>query len=36
MKALWTQESVNLPGQFWTLEGSSIKPKCLQKPHLPF
>ena len=35
MKALWTQPSVTLTGEFFQLEGVSMEPKPLQKPHPP-
>jgi probable F420-dependent oxidoreductase len=35
MKALWTQPSVTLAGQFFRLEGVSMEPKPLQRPHPP-
>jgi probable F420-dependent oxidoreductase len=35
MKALWTQPTVTLAGEFWTLEGISQEPKPVQQPHPP-
>ena len=35
MKALWTQPTVNLTGDYWKLEGISQEPKPVQKPHPP-
>ena len=35
MKALWTEESANLKGEFWHLDGARMQPKPLQKPHMP-
>ena len=35
MKALWTQPVVNYKGQIFQLEGASMEPKPLQKPHIP-
>jgi probable F420-dependent oxidoreductase len=35
LKALWTQESTHLEGDFWTLDGTGMEPKPLQKPHPP-
>src|SRR5919197_5507431 len=35
MKALWTQPSVTLTGEFFQLKGVSMEPKPLQKPHPP-
>ena len=35
MKALWTEERATLKGDFWTLDGTRMKPKPLQKPHMP-
>lgn len=35
MKALWTEERATLKGGFWTLDGTRMKPKPLQKPHMP-
>jgi probable F420-dependent oxidoreductase len=35
MKALWTQPTVNLVGEFWRLDGISQEPKPVQQPHPP-
>lgn len=35
MKALWTEEHATVKGNFWQLDGARMKPKPLQKPHLP-
>ena len=35
MKALWTQPSASLDGDFFRLEGVGMEPKPLQKPHPP-
>lgn len=35
MKALWTEESATFKGNFWTLDGARMKPKPVQKPHMP-
>ena len=35
MKALWTDHSAHLEGQFWQLEGTAMEPKPLQRPHPP-
>ena len=35
MKALWTQEKATLNGDFWKLDGARMKPKPVQKPHMP-
>ena len=35
IKALWTQESATLAGDFWKLEGARMLPKPVQKPHIP-
>jgi probable F420-dependent oxidoreductase len=35
MKALWTQPTVNLAGEFWHLDGISQEPKPVQQPHPP-
>ncbi|MSQ51271.1 MAG: LLM class flavin-dependent oxidoreductase [Betaproteobacteria bacterium] len=35
MKALWTEEKASLHGEFWTLNGARMKPKPVQKPHMP-
>jgi probable F420-dependent oxidoreductase len=34
-KALWTQPRVSFHGRFWQLDGASMEPKPLQKPHPP-
>lgn len=35
MRALWSEERVNLEGEHWRLENVAMEPKPLQKPHLP-
>jgi len=35
MKALWTEERATINGDFWKLDGARMKPKPLQKPHIP-
>jgi probable F420-dependent oxidoreductase len=35
MKALWTQSTANLAGEFWTLEHMSQEPKPVQQPYPP-
>ena len=35
MKALWTQESATIEGEYWQLAGVPMQPKPLQKPHPP-
>jgi probable F420-dependent oxidoreductase len=35
MKAVWSQPTVNLAGEYWRLEGTSQEPKPVQKPHPP-
>jgi probable F420-dependent oxidoreductase len=35
MKALWTQPTVHLRGEYWQLEGIAQEPKPVQKPHPP-
>ena len=35
IKALWTEERVTINGDFWKLDGARMKPKPLQKPHIP-
>lgn len=35
MKALWRQARTSFDGYFWTLEGQSMEPKPVQKPHPP-
>lgn len=35
MKALWTEERANVPGEFWKLDRVPMQPKPLQKPHMP-
>jgi probable F420-dependent oxidoreductase len=35
MKALWTQSTANLAGEFWTLESIFQEPKPVQQPHPP-
>src|SRR5207248_1866752 len=35
MKACWTEPEINFEGRFWQLEGASMEPKPLQRPHPP-
>ncbi len=35
IKALWTQPSVTYRGRFYQLEGATMAPKPVQKPHVP-
>jgi probable F420-dependent oxidoreductase len=35
MKACWTEREINFDGRWWKLEGASMEPKPLQKPHPP-
>jgi len=35
MKALWTQPTVKLDGEFWKLDGISQEPRPVQQPHPP-
>jgi len=35
MRALWTEEQVELNGEFYQLKGTAMEPKPLQKPHPP-
>jgi len=35
LKMLWTEEKVTFQGRFWQMEGISINPKPLQRPHPP-
>ncbi len=35
MKALWTEDAVTFEGEFWQVEGASMRPKPFQKPHPP-
>jgi probable F420-dependent oxidoreductase len=35
MKALWTEDPVVFTGEFWQVEGASMRPKPFQKPHPP-
>ncbi len=35
MKALWTEERATVLGELWHLEGARMKPKPVQKPHIP-
>lgn len=35
MRALWTQPRVSYSGRFWNLDGESMEPKPVQKPHPP-
>jgi probable F420-dependent oxidoreductase len=35
LKALWTQPQATLDGDFWKLNGVSMEPKPVQKPHPP-
>ena len=35
IKALWTEDSPNIQGDFWTFDDLSMYPKPVQKPHPP-
>ncbi len=35
MKACWTEEEINFDGRWWKLEGASMRPKPVQRPHPP-
>ena len=35
IKELWTKSPVDFNGEFYTLEGASLEPKTVQKPHPP-
>jgi probable F420-dependent oxidoreductase len=35
MKAFWTEPEINFDGQWWKLEGATMEPKPVQKPHPP-
>jgi probable F420-dependent oxidoreductase len=35
MKACWTEPEINFNGQLWKLQGASMEPKPVQKPHPP-
>src|SRR5579863_2824751 len=35
MKACWTEPEINFDGSWWKLEGASMEPKPVQKPHPP-
>jgi probable F420-dependent oxidoreductase len=35
MKALWTEQRVDLEGRFWQLKNAAMEPKPFQKPHPP-
>lgn len=35
IRALWTQDKVSFQGRFYHLEGATMNPKPVQKPHLP-
>jgi len=35
MKACWTEREITFDGRLWTLEGASMEPKPVQKPHPP-
>ena len=35
MKSLWTEPKTNIKGEFFTLDGVSMEPKPIQKPHPP-
>jgi probable F420-dependent oxidoreductase len=35
MKACWTEREINFDGSWWKLEGASMEPKPVQKPHPP-
>ena len=35
MKSFWTDERIDFEGRFWTLQGATMEPKPVQKPHPP-
>ena len=35
MKACWTAREINFDGRLWKLQGASMEPKPVQKPHPP-
>jgi probable F420-dependent oxidoreductase len=35
MKACWTEPEINFDGRWWKLQGASMEPKPVQKPHPP-
>jgi probable F420-dependent oxidoreductase len=35
MKACWTEREITFEGRLWKLEGASMEPKPVQKPHPP-
>ena len=35
MKACWTEREINFEGRLWKLQGESMEPKPVQKPHPP-
>jgi probable F420-dependent oxidoreductase len=35
MKAFWTEPEINFDGRWWKLEGATMEPKPVQKPHPP-
>ena len=35
MKACWTEERIDFDGRWWKLDGASMEPKPVQKPHPP-
>jgi probable F420-dependent oxidoreductase len=35
MKACWTEDQINFDGRLWKLDGGSMKPKPVQRPHPP-
>jgi probable F420-dependent oxidoreductase len=35
MKACWTEPEINFDGEWWKLQGASMEPKPVQKPHPP-
>lgn len=35
MKACWRERQINFDGRLWKLEGASMEPKPVQKPHPP-
>ncbi len=35
MKACWTEREINFDGRLWKLQGATMEPKPVQKPHPP-
>lgn len=35
LKRLWTESEIDFEGRFWQLDGATVEPKPVQKPHVP-